>query len=81
MKMKDDDGRKKLRAPILSPNVDDMILLTPKRGRIQFTHMKYLVRCQLKNMTKGIDALIDNVAIREELIITSAHTSTYKSGN
>jgi len=30
---------------------------------------------------KGIDALIDNVVIREELIITSAHMSTNKSGN
>jgi hypothetical protein len=29
----------------------------------------------------GIDAIIDNVVIREELIITSAHTSTNKSGD
>jgi hypothetical protein len=32
MKMKDDDGRMKSKAPILSPNVDDMIVQTPKRG-------------------------------------------------
>jgi hypothetical protein len=70
-----------LRTLILSPNVDDMILENPEKRVGAIDSLVISGPMPMEEYDNGIDAIIDNVGIRKELKITSAHISTNKSGD